>query len=169
MPPLSNRDRISNPLRTPQLMSWWRTFPAHAFGSKSRLRLAEALNRLSSTNSIWRGALRGDAAAALHVVLRTRPAKTITARTDLMMTVLLCCALEGSAGAALVMSHALRQLPLEDRICARRLGASWLAHNLASALSQKLQHKGNKKCASRTRDHNREGCLVAAPDAEGLS
>jgi hypothetical protein len=58
----------------------------------------------------------------------------VTARTDLTMTVLLNCALNGSAGAALVLSHALHQLPL-DCVLKRRLATSWRANNLRLAIA----------------------------------
>ena len=48
------------------------------------------------------------------------------------MTVLLHNTLRGSAGAALVLSHLLRRMPI-DRVLRRRLATSWLAHNLRLA------------------------------------
>ena len=164
MPPLSNRDRISNPLKDPQVMSWWRTFPAHAFGSKSRLKLAESLDRYSATNSVLQRALRGDAASAVRIALQLRRDETIAAHTDLAMTALLRCALDGSGGAALVLSHALGLLPLENPNGARRLGVSWLAHNLASVLPQKSHHKGSKKFPSQNGGPAGNGRVVPAAD-----
>jgi hypothetical protein len=144
------------------VLAWWRTFPADSFGPNTRRRLSEVLDRISAPNSVWRQALQGDAASAVHVVLRTQRVETITSRTDLMMTALARCALEGSAGAALVLAHALRVLPLENREVARRLGASWLVHNLASAFSQKSYHKVSKKDASRNGAPAGSGRVVAA-------
>lgn len=53
----------------------------------------------------------------------------MTPPTDVTMTVLLSAAL---AGAALVLSHVLRQMPLDD-VERRRLATSWLAHNIRRA------------------------------------
>jgi hypothetical protein len=47
------------------------------------------------------------------------------------------------------LSHALRQLPLQNRSGAR-LGVSWLAHNLNSALPQQSRRRASKTAASRT-------------------
>jgi hypothetical protein len=135
--------------RDPIVMAWWRTFPADEFGSNARRRLGEVLDRISATNPVWQLALRGDAAAAVCIALQTRRDETITSRTDLLMTALMRCALEGSAGAALILSHSLRQLPLENRNDAR-LGVSWLAYNLNTVLPQQSRRRASKKVASRT-------------------
>jgi hypothetical protein len=111
----------------------WRTVPADGFGRAHRDAVAECLQRTSSTVGVWRAAIRGDAPSAISLLLQSGPPARITARTDLMMTALLSCALNGSAGAALVLSHALRQMPL-DHAVKHRLATSWLVHNLHLAL-----------------------------------
>jgi hypothetical protein len=111
----------------------WRTMPAEAFGSAERAAVAECMRRTSCTIEAWRAAIHGDAPSAIRLALRMEHPSQITARTDLTMTVLLNCALNGSAGAALVLSHALRQMPL-DGVLKRRLATSWLANNLRLAL-----------------------------------
>jgi hypothetical protein len=111
----------------------WRTVPADGFGPAQRAAVVECVQRTSSTIGIWRAAIRGDAPSAIRLFLKSRSPSQITARTDLMMTALLNCALNGSAGAALVLSHALRRMPL-DRVLKRRLATSWLANNLRLAL-----------------------------------
>jgi hypothetical protein len=50
--------------------------------------------------------------------------------TDARMTLLLHSALRGSAGAALVMAHMLRRMPLDDKL-KNRLASSWLGRNLS--------------------------------------
>jgi hypothetical protein len=111
----------------------WRTVPADGFGSDHRAAVAECIRRTSSTIEAWRAAIHGDAPSAICLALRMDRPSQLTARTDLTMTVLLNCALNGSAGAALVLSHALRQMPL-DEVRKRRLATSWLANNLRLAL-----------------------------------
>jgi hypothetical protein len=111
----------------------WRTVPADGFGPDRRSVVAECMRRTSSTIEAWRAAIHGDAPSAIRLALRMERPSQITARTDLMMTALLNCALNGSAGAALVLSHALRQMPL-DGLLKRRLASSWLANNLRLGL-----------------------------------
>jgi hypothetical protein len=101
----------------------WRTMPADGFGPDHR----------ASTIEAWRAAIHGDAPSAIRLALRMERPSQITARTDLTMTVLLNCALNGSAGAALVLLHALRQMPL-DGVVKHRLATSWLVSNLRLAL-----------------------------------
>jgi hypothetical protein len=111
----------------------WRTVPADGFGPDHRAAVAECMRRTSSTIEAWRAAIHGDAPSAIRLALRMERPSQITARTDLTMTVLLNCALNGSAGAALVLSHALRQMPLAG-VLKRRLATSWLVNNLRLAL-----------------------------------
>lgn len=153
--------------RDPIVMAWWRTFSADAFGSNARRRLAEVLDRISATNPVWQNALRGDGASAVCIVLQTRRDETITSRTDLMMTALLRCACDGSAGAALVLSHALRQWPLEKHDGAR-LGASWLAHNLELAPLKRSRHS-DPKFASRNSSAAGDGREITTADVGGMS
>jgi hypothetical protein len=111
----------------------WRTVPADGFGYDHRAAVAECVRRTSSTIEAWRAAIHGDAPSAIRLALRMERPSQIAARTDLTMTVLLNCALNGSAGAALVLSHVLRQMPL-DGVLKRRLATSWLANNLRLGL-----------------------------------
>ncbi|UPT92436.1 hypothetical protein HAP41_0000049215 (plasmid) [Bradyrhizobium barranii subsp. apii] len=110
----------------------WRTVPADGFGPAEHAAVAECMRRTSSTIEVWRAAIGGDAPSAIRRVLRMKRPPAITASTDLTMTVLLNAALAGSAGAALVLSHLLRQMPLDD-VERRRLSTSWLAHNMPRA------------------------------------
>jgi hypothetical protein len=107
----------------------WRTMPAEAFGPAERAAVAECMRRTYSTIEVWRAAIGGDAPSAVRLALRMERPHAITPPTDVTMTVLLNAALAGSAGAALVLSHALRQMPL-DGVERRRLATSWLAHNI---------------------------------------
>jgi hypothetical protein len=107
----------------------WRTVPADRFGPAERAAVAECMRRTSTTIEVWRAAIGGDAASAIRLALRMERPHAITPPTDVTMTVLLDAALGGSAGAALVLSYALRKMPLDD-VTRRRLATSWLVHNI---------------------------------------
>ena len=64
------------------------------------------------------------------------PIDHVTLEVDLAMSTLALCALEGSAGAALVLAHILRRTPL-DHPFGKDIAASWLALNLCRALKAK--------------------------------
>jgi hypothetical protein len=107
----------------------WRTVPAHGFDAARHAAVMDCMCRTSSTIKVWRDAIGGDAASAIGLALRMEAAPRITPRTDLTMTVLLACALRGSAGAALVLSHLIRRMPIEGA-AKGRLATSWLVRNL---------------------------------------
>jgi hypothetical protein len=110
----------------------WRTVPAHGFDAARRAAVTDCMRRTSSTIKVWRDAIGGDAASAIGLALRM-DAVRITPRTDLTMTVLLACALGGSAGAALVLSHLIRRMAIEGT-AKGRLATSWLVRNLEAQL-----------------------------------
>ena len=72
--------------------------------------------------------IRGDAAAAIGLVVGRRIPERIGVRVDLSMTVLLACAFFDPA-AALVLSHTLARMPIEEPERAR-LSASWSMHRI---------------------------------------
>ncbi len=72
--------------------------------------------------------IRGDAAAAVGLVVGRRIPQHIGLRVDLSMTVLLACAFFDPA-AALVLSHTIARMPIEQRERAR-LSASWSMHRI---------------------------------------
>jgi hypothetical protein len=84
----------------------------------------------------WLSALRGDAAASIAIAIGAMPIGKVTLEVDLAMSALALCALEGSAGAALVLAHILRRVAL-DHPFGKDLSASWLAYNLGRALTAK--------------------------------
>ncbi|WMT76477.1 hypothetical protein [Bradyrhizobium sp. Ash2021] len=114
----------------------WRTVPADRFGPTERAVVAECMRRMSSTIEVWQAAIGGDAPSAIRLALRMERPLAITPASDVTMTVLLNAALAGSAGAALVLSHMLRQMPL-DAVNRRRLATSWLAQNIRRAFSER--------------------------------
>lgn len=131
-------------------LNYWRHFPADAFDASSRAAVAETLQSIRLLLPEWRAAIAGDAAAAVGIVLRMKPPYTISARTDLAMTLLLNCAFE-SAGAALVLAYALRRVRLRrDR--RERLAASWIVHQAELARTAPRRRvtlrRGTRKTAS---------------------
>jgi hypothetical protein len=128
----------------PPLLSHWRTFPAQSFDRKLRTDIAECVRSISATSPEWQAAIHGDAAAASGLALRLKTPPRITARVDLAMTILLNAAFE-NAGAALVLSHRLRHMPLAPDQRAR-LATSWLVHNVW------LEHRSHRGRASGRND-----------------
>ncbi|MDB5638422.1 MAG: hypothetical protein JWP51_3330 [Bradyrhizobium sp.] len=109
----------------------WRTLPARAFDAAKRRAVAASVATISSTWEDWRKAVGSDAPAAIKLALSLNPRKKISLRVDLVMTVLLRCALEGNAAAALVLSHLLRRMRIDPSV-RHQLSTSWLAYNLTS-------------------------------------
>ena len=124
----------------PTTLSYWRTFAAASFNERRRAEVAECVRSISATTPEWQAAVRGDAAAASGLALLLKTPPRISARVDLTMTILLNTAF-GNAGAALVLSHALRQMPLSSRRRAK-LATSWLVHNVW------LEHRSRRDRAS---------------------
>jgi hypothetical protein len=113
---------------TERALDHWRTLSALDFGPAEIEEVETCVRSISSTMKDWRDAVRGDAAAAIRLVLAQKPPERITLKVDLAMTVLLCRAFDNAA-AALVLSHKLRSMPL-DRSHRNRLATSWLVRNL---------------------------------------
>lgn len=109
-------------------LGYWRTLSALDFGPTEIAEVEDCVRSISSTIKDWREAVRGDARAAIRLVLPQKAPERITLKVDLAMTVLLCRAFDNAA-AALVLSHKLRTMPL-DRPHRNRLATSWLVRNL---------------------------------------
>ena len=112
----------------PPVLFYWRTKAAESFDESARAEVAHFVAGISATMPEWRAAIRGDAAAAVGLVVGRRIPEHIGLRIDLSMTVLLACALFDPA-AALVLSHTLARMPIEPRERAR-LSASWSMHKI---------------------------------------
>ncbi|MGY4349009.1 hypothetical protein ACVWXM_005476 [Bradyrhizobium sp. GM7.3] len=112
----------------PPVLFYWRTKTAESFDERARSEVASFVAGISATMPEWRAAIRGDAAAAVGLVVGRRIPEHIGLRVDLSMTVLLACAFFDPA-AALVLSHTLARMPLEPRERAR-LSASWSMHKI---------------------------------------
>lgn len=118
-------------------LEWWRTMPADHLGDAQLSHLRATVAKISVLNNRqWLSALQGDDAASIAIAIGAMPIGPITLEVDLAMSSLALCALDGSAGAALVMSHILRQTRL-DHPFGRELSTSWLALNLCRVLNAK--------------------------------
>jgi hypothetical protein len=116
----------------PEPYKLWRMLPAEAFDEVRRLEVMGHVGLYMSSIKEWRDAIAGDAAAVVGIGLRMRIPDKIGYPVDARMTLLVHTALNGSPGVALVLSHMLRQMPLEHKLKSR-LATSWLAHNLRLA------------------------------------
>jgi len=112
----------------PPVLIYWRTKVAESFDESARAEVTHFVAGISATMPEWRAAIRGDAAAAVGLVVGRRIPEHIGLRVDLSMTVLLACAFFDPA-AALVLSHTLARMPIEPRERAR-LSASWSMHKI---------------------------------------
>ena len=116
--------------RGPQPYELWRTLRASDFNEARKLEVACHIGMFMSTIKDYRAAIAGDAACAAGIALCMVIPDEIDYPTDARMTLLLHSALMGSSGAALVMAHMLRKMPL-DRTLKNRLAKSWLGRNLS--------------------------------------
>ncbi len=118
-------------------LEWWRTMPADHLGDAQLSHLRATVAKISvMKDRQWLSALQGDAATSIAIAIGAMPIGRITLEIDLAMSSLTLCALDGSAGAALVLSHILRRTAL-DHPFGREISASWLALNLHRALNAK--------------------------------
>ena len=118
-------------------LEWWRTMPAdHLIGSDLH-QLRTIMTKVAVLKDHeWTSALQGDAAASIAIAISAMPIDQVTHKVDLAMSALALCALDGSAGAALVLSHILQRAVL-DHPFGRELSSSWLALNLGRSLKGK--------------------------------
>jgi hypothetical protein len=112
----------------PETRELWRTIPANEFTDSHRSAvvafISKSVPRLDK--KAWMGAIAGDALCAIRVAREiTHEIDVFTRPLDVRLTLLLNCALNGSAEAAFELSSQLGRMPLEARTKAR-LKASWL-------------------------------------------
>ena len=113
--------------------------PADHLGDAQHQTLGETLEKVClMQDRRWLSAMHGDAAASIAIAIEIISIHQITLEVDLAMTVLMFHALDGSAGAALVLAHILRRVPL-DHPFAKELSVSWLTLNLRRALNTQTQ------------------------------
>lgn len=126
-----HRDEGSDEL-WPAVLQYWRSIPAEAFDDTIKAEVTAFMRATTSTIPEWRRAISGDAATAIAMVAHCKEPTSIGVKIDFPMTVLLSCTFDHPA-AALVLSHNLRQMPLEPRLRAK-LAMSWrVAANLRSS------------------------------------
>ncbi|ACF00044.1 hypothetical protein Rpal_1508 [Rhodopseudomonas palustris TIE-1] len=106
--------------------TWWRVYTAEQNVPLASV-IAAALDRLSATDPDLRAALHGDAILAVKLAInqqgRTTPFEILT---DMVMTALMRCALNGSVAAAVVLANIIRSCRF-DHQRGVRLAASWFA------------------------------------------
>jgi hypothetical protein len=125
-------------------LEWWRTMPADHLGETQRLHLGATLEKIwVMKDHQWLSAFRGDAPASIAIAIGAMPIDQVTLEVDLSMSALVLCALDGSAGAALVLAHILRRSAL-DHPFGKDLSASWLVFNLYRALTAKRHAAGRR-------------------------
>jgi hypothetical protein len=113
----------------PRPYKLWRTLPAEAFDEGRRLEVMGHVGLYMSNIKEWEDAVAGDAACAVRIALSMEIPDEVTYPGDARMSLLLYCALNGSAGAALVLAHILCKMPLNTTV-RNRLAMSWLVSNL---------------------------------------
>jgi hypothetical protein len=117
-------------------LEWWRTMPADHLGDAQHLLLRATMDKICTMHGReWLAALQGDAVACVAIAFGALPITEITLEVDLAMSALTVGALGGNAAAALLLSHILRQTPL-DHPFAGELSVSWLVLNLQRALKR---------------------------------
>lgn len=127
----------------------WRTLPAEAFNEARRLQVMGHVGLHMSNIKEWKGAIAGDAAYAVNIALSMEIPDEIDYPVDARMTLLLYCALDGSAGAAVVLAYLLRKMPL-DGTMKSRLAASWLVRNIRKSrrdTAAPLNRKSFARCS----------------------
>lgn len=118
----------SNDAEWHRALTYWRKLPSEAFEVELQDEVLCCVRRMGSTSADWQAAIEGDAAAAVGLALRLKTPNVITPPTDMIMTLLLRSAFE-DAGAALVLSGKLEQMPL-PAVDRAKLSASWRLHNV---------------------------------------
>jgi hypothetical protein len=116
----------------PQPYQLWRMLPAEAFDEVRRLEVMGHVGLYMSNIKEWKAAVAGDSAHAVKIALSIEIPDEIDYPVDARMTLLLYCALNGSAAPALVLAHLLRKMPLDGPM-RNRLATSWLVRNLRMA------------------------------------
>jgi len=117
-------------------LGWWRMLPPHLFGDAERLLVGSSLEGLAviGGGQDFVAALKGDAAAAISVVLSLVPLREVTLQADIAMTALLSCALNGYPTAVLALSHILGRAQWGDP-GAEELGLAWLDRHIAHPMA----------------------------------
>lgn len=114
------------------LCTLWRRYPADQIAPRAEA-IAEQLGRLSAIDSDLRHALRGDVIVCIRLAIRQQRARhPFSLTTDLAMTALMRCAVEGSASAKVVLANIIKSCRFDH---GRRawLTGSWFAFEAQDA------------------------------------
>ena len=111
-------------------LAWWRWLPSHKLREAEALQIDATLERfvVLRTDEDFHAALRGDAVAAIGAAFSLLPVEELTLETDLVMTVLLRCAMNGNSASSLALAHIVGCTELNHPF-AKELSASWHAKN----------------------------------------
>jgi hypothetical protein len=126
----------------PSVLSYWRIISAEAFDETTKAEVIAFVRATTSTIPEWQRATSGDAEAAISMVMHCKAPTSIGIKVDFPMTVLLSCAFD-DPGAALMLSHKLRQMPLEAHL-RTKLATSWQVANLLSSLRRPAEPRERK-------------------------
>ena len=121
----------------PSVLNYWRTIPAEAFNDATKAEVIAFVRATTSTIPEWQSAVWGEVEAAIGMVMHCKARTSIGVKVDFPMTVLLSCAFD-DPGAALMLSHKLRQMPLEASL-RTKLATSWQVAHLLSSLRRPPQ------------------------------
>jgi hypothetical protein len=112
-------------------MSWWRSRRPDAFSRRDVQRIRRALIGTEILGEPdWRSAILGNAPIAIGIAVRQLKSTRIGApEVDLSLSAVLCCAIEGNAASAMVISSALRRRSKIDARC-KALTNVWLISDL---------------------------------------
>ena len=108
-------------------MSWWRSRRPEAFTRKDVERIRRAIIGTEIAGELaWCRAALGSAPAAIGVAVRQLKSRPVDAdEIDLALSAALCCAIEGNAASAILISSALQSRAEIDPPC-RSLSLLWL-------------------------------------------
>lgn len=152
---------IGAPYLEAGLYTWWRQYPAYQIAPNAAMIAAE-LDLLSATDHEFRSALRGDVVAAIRLAIGQLGARhPFAITTDLVMTALIRCALDGSAPGKIVMANIIKSCRFDHDRRAWLTG-SWFSFEVPVGpevlrrLSATAISKPRADTGGADRDHHRQ-------------
>jgi hypothetical protein len=165
-----NKEQIGSPFSTAnspmpdaaetEVAAVWREKTADEITASDLIAAGDILRKTALIGEPkWKFARAGAAAEAISVAVANWPVTVLTPRVDLIMTALMYSAMMGSAAAALVMSHSLRQVPAAKKHH-KRIAASWLVRNIVIAAERSARRPSAPiRIRKRSRDAAANGAL----------
>jgi hypothetical protein len=118
--------KLATPTIVTDRHTWWRKYSARTIAPAASS-IAADLDHLSATDPELRHALRGEVTSAIRLAIDLQgDCVPFSPFTDLVMTALMRCALEGSAAAAMVMGNVIKSCGF-DHEWGPMLTESWLS------------------------------------------